>query len=371
MTANPNDLTPAPDTVSGKTGTSYTSAQLITMACHGVAETVFSPPDPKPKWFDDLNAKLGDAQVLANQWLDTLGQQVTQTIPLQVLNFGPTYVSTTNAILDIVKEHGSASGKDNQYVIEIKELIEQTLVPGVTDAINAIDKIAGDLETWGAAVTKAHNALSKGAGDIQSAEIALKGDIDKMNNAIKNLHTYIDNENKAIAASAAAIGIGVFALIVGVALAPETGGASLAIGGFIGAAGIIGGAVTWGVMQHKINEQFDEIAKDQKEKADDQRQLVALQGLSMASNAAVSNLSLASSALSKLRTQWGVFEGELQGVLKKLESAEDSISVIVQGVFTSAALKEWQEAAETANALVNRKIKVDSKMLPMDSKSAA
>ncbi len=371
MTAQTTALTPAKNNLEGKTGTSYTAAQMVTMACQGVSETVFQAPSPKPDWFDDLDAKLGDAKTLADEWLNTLGQQVSQTIPLQILNFGPTYDAVTKQILDIVKKHGSESGKDNQYVVEIKELISQGLVPSVNTSIAEIEKISVDLEAWGKKVMAAHNALSSGASNIQSAEIALKGDIDKMNNAIKNLHTYIDNENKAIAASAAAIGIGIFALIVGIALAPETGGASLAIGGFIGAAGIIGGSVTWGIMQHKINEQFDEIAKDQAEKADDKRQLVALQGLAMASHAAVANLSLATTALSKLRTQWGVFQGELKGVVDKLEKAEDAISVIVQGVFTSAALNEWQEATTTANALVNRKIETTSKTLPMDSKKAA
>ena len=55
-----------------------------------------------------------------------------------------------------------------------------------------------------------------------------------------------------------------FALVAGIALAPVTGGASLIVSG-IGGAAIIGGAVTWGVMQVKINSQFDEIAEDQKD----------------------------------------------------------------------------------------------------------
>jgi hypothetical protein len=371
MTEAANDMTPAKDNIEGKTGTSFTAAQLITMACHGVVNTVFTPPSPKPDWFDDLNAKLEDAKTVANEWIDTLGPKFTSSIPLQVINFGPTYSAVTTQILDIVKKNPSASGKDNQYVVEIKNLIAQALVPGIDDTITAIDATANELEEWGKRLQAAHDALSSGATNIQSLEIKLKSDIDAMNNAIKNLHTMIDGENKAIAASAAAIAIGIFALIVGIALAPETGGASLAIGGFIGAAGIIGGAVTWGIMQDRINKQFEKIAKDQQEKSDDQRQIVALQGLAMASNGAVSNLSLASSTLSKLRTQWAVFQGELQGVVAKLEKAEDAISVIVQGVFTSAAIKEWNEATDSANALANRKIEISSKTLPMDSSQKA
>jgi predicted nucleic acid-binding Zn-ribbon protein len=364
------DLPPAPDNMIGKTGQAFTAAQLITMACHAVANTVFNPPSPKPVWFDDLNAKLLAAITLANQWINQLDPMVTSTIPLQVLNFGPTFNATADAIAQIVAAHPNASGKDNPYVIEIKEMIQQALVPEIQSSITNIEQAANALEVWGKSIQAAHNDLSSGSSNIQSAEIALQGDIAKMNNAIAGLRDEIAGENKAIAASAAAIAIGVFALIVGIALAPETGGASLLIGGGIGAAGIIGGAVTWGIMQDRINKQFDSISKDQQELADDQRQIVALKGLELASSTAVANLDLASQSLSKLRTQWTTFQGELQGVVAKLDKAEEAIAVIVQGVFTDAAQKEWQEAMDTANALVNRKIEIDAKTLPMSTPQA-
>lgn len=373
-TTDPNDLPPAPDNMEGVTGKSFNAAQLITIACQNVANTAFTWPDgsgPKPDWFDDLNTKLGAAQTVANEWIDTLATKVTKTIPLQVLNFQPTFDAVTENILQIVKDHGSESGATNPYVLEIKEMIQQGLVPQITQTLGEIDEVAQELVGWGQRLQAAHNDLVTGATNIQALETHLQGDIDAMNNAIKNLHTYIDNENKAIAASAAAIGIGIFALVVGIALAPETGGASLVIGGFIGAAGIIGGAVTWGIMQHKIDEQFAEIAKDQAEKQADQAAIVALQGLGTASSGAISNLELAQSALSKLKTQWGVFGGELQGVIDKLDKAEESISVMMQGVFTEAAQKEWAEAATTANALANFQLQVDQHTASMNSQQTS
>lgn len=369
MTAT--DPTPAPNNLFGNTGVSYNAATLITMACQAVVNTSFIAPTPKPSWFDALNAELQAAQTLATQWLQTIGQQVTQAIPLQVINFGASFDASTAAILEIVKNNPNATGANNPYVIEIKEIIQQALLPSIQTAITNIDTTSGTLTVWGGKLQTAHNNLSSGATDIQAAEISLQGDISKMNDAITSLKETIDGENKAIAASAAAIAIGVFALIVGIALAPETGGASLVIGGFIGAAGIIGGAVTWGIMQSRINANFDQIAIDQQELSTDQRQLTALQGLALASSGAVSSLELATSSLSKLRTQWGVFQGELQGVVTQLESAENAISTIVQGVFTSAAQDEWKSAVTTANALVNAKIQVESKVLPMSTPQAA
>lgn len=370
-TTQTDTLTPAPDNLFGNTGVSYNAAQLITMACHAIANTTFTALDPKPAWYDNLNAQLLAAQQLAQQWLDTLGIQVTKTIPLQVINFGSNFTAATNEIIKIAQEHPDATGADNPYVVEIKQIIEQTLLPPIKDVITQMGSVSTSLADWGSKMQKAHNDLKNGAANIQAAEIALGADIDNMNNAISTLKAAIDAENKAIAYSAGAIAIGVFALVVGIALAPETGGASLWIGGAIGAAGIIGGSVTWGVMQHKIDGQFGDIAKDQERLANDQRQIVALQGLQMATDNAVNSIELATSSLSKLETQWGIFQGELQGVVNKLESADKSLSAIVAKVFTSAAQTEWVSAIETANSLVNKKITIDAKTLPMNSGQAA
>lgn len=365
QSTDPNDLSPAPDTLSGNTGVSYNAAQLITFACHAVANTVFVSPTPQPSWFDTLNSELGVAQTLSQQWIDSLGPQVTKTIPLQVINFGANFTAATNAILQIVQQNPTASGADNPYVIEVQTIIQQTLLPPIQTVIDQMTQTNTDLANWGDQMQTAHNNLVNGATNIQTAETQLTTDIAKMNTAISNLNAEINQENQYIAASAAGIGIGIFALVVGVALAPETGGTSLLIGGFIGAAGVIGGGVTWGVMQSKINDQFNQIAADQQELNDDQRQLVALQGLQLASNNAVTSIELATQSLSKLMTQWGTFQGELQGVVTQLQSAEAQLSTITEGVFTQAAVTEWNQAIVSANNLVNAQVPIQTQTLSM------
>lgn len=362
---DPTNLAPAPDTLFGNTGVSYNAAQLITFACHAVVNTVFISPTPQPSWFDSLNSELGVAQTLSQQWIDTLGPEVTKTIPLQVINFGSDFTAATNAILQIVQQNPTASGATNPYVMEVQTIIEQTLLPPIESVINQMGQTTTALTTWGDSMQQAHNNLVNGAVNIQAAETSLTADINQMNNAITTLNAEITQENQAIAASAAGIGIGIFSLVVGIALAPETGGASLLVGGVIGAAGVIGGGVTWGVMQNKINDQFSQIAADQQELADDQRQIVALQGLQVASDGAVSSLELATQALSKLQTQWQTLQGELQGVVTQLQNAEAQLSTITQGIFTQAAQTEWAEAITTANNLVNAQVSIQSQMLPM------
>lgn len=367
-----NSATLEKDSLQQKTQTSFVSLHIITSACHALLNTTFIAPDPKPDWFDDLNNKLEDAKAVARQWVGEKGKSgkdlstlITSAVPGKVIDYATTYDALTQQIHAIASAHPDASGKDNQYVIEIKNLV-QALESSVTKIIADVDDLQNQMKDWGVLMQNSHDALSSGAASIQSAEVDLQTDIDKMNTAIKALNSQISAENKAIAASAAAIGVGLLLLVAGIALAPETGGASLVVAGTGGIA-VVGGAITWGVMQHKINEQYDEIAKDQKELKSDQRQLVALQGLASASNQAIGSTTEATSALSEFRTSWGIFQSELNGVKSKLEQAEESVMTIVQDAFTTAAANEWKLALDFATSLADVPVTVEKKTLPMSA----
>lgn len=346
-------------TVQQKTQQSFVSLQVITASCHAVQNTNFVSPPTKPDWFDGLDSKLTAAKATAGTWVNTLAEDVTSTIPAAVIDYSTTYSALTGQIHEIAKAHPDASGKDNQYVKEVAALIAG-MIESVDNIITKVEAVNTKLTQWGKDMQTSHDDLTKGAANIQAAETDLQTDITKMNGAIKNLNTYIDNENKAIAVAAGAIGVGLLLLVAGIALAPETGGASLLVAATGGIA-VVGGAVTWGVMQSKINEQYKEIAADTKELNDDKKQLLALQGLGQASDLAIRSIANATTALSDFKTSWGVFTKELQGVVTKLNSAEDSLMVIVQEAFTDAAAQEWGKALEFAQDLAEQKVPVQTK----------
>lgn len=348
-----------------RTANGFAGLQIITAACHGIMNTVFIAPSPKPTWFDDLSSKLDAAKVLAKQWIDDLAPRMTASVPNHVIDYATTYTALTNEIIKLVDADPNAQGKDNPTVVKVAAII-QGLQGSVGDIVTDVDGMQNDLKTWGDKMQKAHDDLYNGAANIQASEADLSADIGKMNSAIKGLQAQIDSENKAIAFSAIGIAVGLLALVVGIALAPETGGASLIVAG-IGAAAVIGGAVTWGIMQAKINAQFDEIAKDQKRLTDDQRQLTALQGLSTAANSTVNSIATATLVLSDVRTMWAIFQGELDGTLDKLNKGEQSISAIMQEVWIQAAQDEWNLALAFATSLAGVTLQVQSKTLPMSS----
>ncbi|PJE80436.1 hypothetical protein CI610_00571 [invertebrate metagenome] len=351
------------------TASGFASLQIVTTSCHGVLNTNFTAPTTKPDWFDDLDAKLAAAKVLANQWVDDIAPDMTASIPAHVINYGTTYAALTDQIVELLDKDPTASGADNTTIQEAFALIS-ALHSSVDKIIKEVEAAATQMTTWGDDMQSAHDDLFNGAANIQSAETDLQADIDSMNSAIDGLRAQIDAENKAIAAGAAAIGIGVLALVAGIALAPETGGASLIVAG-IGGAAIVGGAVDWGVMQSKINDQFDKIADDQKQVTLDQAQLVALQGLSLSANSAISSIAVATQALSDVKTMWSLFKDELQGTMDKLDQADEELMAIVDKAYILAAQKEWTLATEFAQKLVNTTYNVETQTVSMEGTAEA
>lgn len=370
MASAANDSAPpTADDINEKTSAGFAAMHIITACCSAVLNTVFIAPDPKPDWFDDLNAKLDAAKALAHEWNNQLAPAMTSSIPVHVTSYDSTFQAMTDRILKIADEHPDASGPDNKYVQQVAALTQE-LENEVSRIIREVEETADQLNDWGDRMQKAHDELYEGASNIQALQTDLAADIAKMNTAIAGLKAQIDFQNQVIAGSAIGIGVGIFSMIVGVALAPLTGGWSLlaTAGGFLA---VVGGGITWGVMQDKINKEFDEIAEDQKRLDDDQRQLVALQGLSMAADTAVTATGTAASAVSDVKEMWGFFQGELQDVLNKLHTSDEKLSVLMKSTWVDAARNEWTKASRYAEQLMGLKVPQEEKTLPMDSNSQA
>ena len=187
-----------------KTQKGFVTLTLITQACHGVLNTTFVAPDPKPPWYDDLLTKLDAAKVVAADWINNLAPEVTSSVPVAVINYGTTFDALCTQIRSIADAHPDAQGKDNPYVIQVNALVG-ALIGQVNLIISSVDGAGVKLKGWGIKVQTAHDDLAKGAVNIQSAEVALQGDIDKMNNAINTLRDTIHQENMAIAGSVCSI----------------------------------------------------------------------------------------------------------------------------------------------------------------------
>lgn len=352
-----------------KTATGVTSIVIITSACHAILNTQLNLPVgmTKPTWFDSLVGHMDNAKTLATEWINTLAPDLTASLPNKVINYDTTYNAITKQIQKIADANPQAKGADDPNVKNVFALIEALTseVGTIHDDIAAED---GKLQAWGTKMQTAHDDLFNGVASIQAAEADLAADIGKMDADISKLNALIEGENKAIAYAAMAIGIGLFIAVIGIALAFVTFGAGLVVAG-IGAAGVIGGAVTWGIMQDKINKQYDQIANDQKEKDADNQQLIALKGLAISTNQTVTTIAMATSALSDVRAMWKLFGGELEGVIAQLNLANKGLALIVNEAFVNGAAEEWQLAAQFAQQLLAPPVTAgDGVTLPMNVK---
>jgi hypothetical protein len=358
-----NLVTAAASKTNDTTATGFAALQIVSAACHGILNTQFIAPSPKPTWFDGLARDLDAGKVLAKQWIDDIAPQMTASVPTHVIDYGTTYTALTEQIVELLTTNPTAKGKDNPIVREVFALI-QAMEEELGTIITDVGATQTQLRTWGDQMQKVHDDLYNGAANIQSAMIDLSTDIGKMNAAIEGLRAQIAADQTAVALSAAAVGIGCFLLVVGIGLACITFGAGAIVAG-VGVAAIVGGAISWGVYQARINAEFDKIGEDQKQLTDDQRQLVALQGLSLSANTAVSATATATTALSDVKVMWAVFRGELQGTLDKLERTDEELQAIVNKALVIAAQREWNLAVTFAQTLVGMEVPVESRTIPI------
>ena len=357
-----SEPTPSPD-LKSQTQTGFLSLQLVTQACHAVANTVFVPLTPKPDWFDGLKTNLDAAQIVANDWINNIAPALTASVPQTVLDYGSTYQALSAQIVSICTANPDAKGSDNQYVIQVHELLA-ALLDQADQILGTVDTSKSQLLTWGQRLQTAHNDLASGASSIQNAEVGLASDVDKMNLAIKSLNATIEGLQEEIMYAEIAVGVGIFLGVVALALAFVSGGASLLVGG-VAVGAIVGGAIEWAKFQAEVNSDFADIAADQQEMAADKVQITALQGLAMASNQAVSNMGLAESYLSDFRTSWQGFHDDLQAVINDLTLADQALSTLLEMAFSNSALNEWKLAVEFATQLQQTPITMPSTQMDM------
>lgn len=342
--------------VSGKTQAAFFSLNLITQACHGVLNTHIETPEKHYSWFNGLSKSLDQAKLNAQEWIDDLAPELTGGVPLQVIDFGTTFDSVMGLIVKQVESNPSAMGASDPTVVKISLLVKM-LNDEVQEAIHKADTTAERLRAWGNKMQRSHNELVSSVSSIQNAETELLGHVQELNAAISGLNAMIAAENRQIAYEAAGLGVSLFVGVIALALAPISLGWSLTVGvpALIGA----GASITlWALTQSKINDQMKEITRKQAQLSADQRQIVALHALSMATTQAKEHVKTSLDALSDLRTIWSIFAGELKGVSEKLEKAELSVSAIIQGAFASSASKEWQAATKMAEQLAMADVQV-------------
>ena len=343
---------PSTDDTKTKLNKGFASLTVMSLACHGILNTELLAPSPKPAWFDDLSGDLDVTKVLARSWTEDLAPSITSRIPTHVIDYSSTFQGMSEMILSLLKEHPAAKGKDDDTVKEALALIG-ALVDTIKEIVEDVEQTESDLKKWGHEMQTAHDELLEGTGSIQKAEVDLNKEIDRMNAAIDGLNKKIDTENMVMMGSVTAGAIALVTTISAIALIPETGGWSLIVVG-VGAAALVGAVGSGVTMEVLVQLQMGQIVDDNAKISADRAQIVALKALSLSANMAVQYVNLATQALSDVRTMWGLFGGELQGVVDKLNKADEELIAILDAGWVTGAQKEWAMVADFATQLAQQ-----------------
>lgn len=346
-------------------GQSFASVRQITEACTAIRNTRFVAPSKKPDWFDGLNGKLDVLKSYANTWLDDYAIAITSTIPTSIMTFVPVFDASAKVLRDIIQRSpGELSAADATLARDVLARM-MTKVDGIAQNVEYYAKVdehggtSGKLIDWQQNMRAAREKLETGSDSIQKARTDLQKEIAEYNGTIDTLKAEIEQYNKLVALGAGLVGGGLFVGVVGLGLCfafPVVGGIVVAVG--VGM--VIGGSVTWGVMQSKINKANRDIADLTAQIAEDNKTILALNSLNAAAQTGLSSADSAISNLTDFAATWVTFGNSLRATMEGLERGGKEAYGVLLGMDLDEAQENWDDAKEYAKKLsgVSNEIKV-------------
>lgn len=218
---------------------------------------------------------------------------------------------------------------------------------------------SGKLITWQNNMRNTYQELNTGSANIQKLSSDLAAEIEKYNTTIRTLQAEINHYNTLIGVGAGLVGSGLFIGVVGSALCfafPVVGGIGLALG--IGM--VIGGGVTWGIMQSKINKANQDIQNLRNQIAADRQTVVALNTLGSAADVVLSSAQNAISNMTNFAASWATLGRSLQATYTALEQGGQEAYSALLALDLDEAEGNWNDVKEYVKKLSDVDPKVEA-----------
>lgn len=151
----------------------FSSGNALTVWAHAVLNTVLHPLDPKPTWFDTLDAQLQTAQTPASQWVNTDGPAVAAGVTQGFIDYGDTFVNAAKDLAPIVAQALANPGRtpDEQQRADVLAVL------------NRLTEIA---TTQRDAATGFHQTVSAFTEQIMAVRDQLTTDIENVSQTIQS-----------------------------------------------------------------------------------------------------------------------------------------------------------------------------------------
>lgn len=354
-------------------GQSFASVRQITEGCTAIRNTRFQAPATKPAWFDSLNGKLEALKHFANTWLDDYAIAITSTIPTSIMTFVPVYDASAKVLRDIIQR--SPDELSHSDAVLAREVIARMVanVHTISTKVEYYAKVdgqmvaSGKLIDWQKNMRAARDALDKGSDSIQNARTDLQKDIAVYKEKITTLKAEIEQYNKMVALGAGLVGGGIFVGVVGLGFCfafPWVGGVLIAVG----AGMVIGGGVTWGVMQKKINKANRDIVDYTAKIAEGNKTILALDSLSTAAHTCLDSADSAIQNMTDFAATWATFGSSLRATMAALEQGGKEAYGALLAMDLDEAQENWDDVKDYAKKL--QSVPSEIKVVPADQQVA-
>lgn len=376
-----NSLAPDTTDTTGTLTDAYNANTTITGYCHTLLNTSLSwntsTQGAQPSWFTSLVESLTTAQGHANIWLtgtaasgttaavEALGSAIFATVPQTIINYGNTFQTATDQILEIIDSLPADQVPTTEQQTEINELID-ALVVELQAQQTTLSSVQSQLSTFSADVQDDYNALETGQTDAQDAVELLDEQITTIEAQINLVTQELTKDSAAAESSEIGMGVGIFVVVAACALAVATDGATIPLI-VAGVAVISTGAAVAGtiIFSDKVNSDLKKLYSLQNELSDDQRQVSALSGMMTTVQSLIDGNSDAQTAISDTMDMWSTLESKMSAVLTDLQNAEAADTVaIIEALDIETAQTAWSQLVTYATSMQEGSVSVSTTSQP-------
>jgi hypothetical protein len=323
---------------------------LLTGYAHALANVHLAKLDNQGEWYPTFNAALLVAQQHANLWIESLGPQVFSQMPQAIIDYGNTFTPATNDILQILAGISGPPTPTQQQ--EINQLLG-AILDVLTESKTTLGQIQAQLTTFATDIQTDHTALLTGQHSAENELITDSAQLLKIQGLIDKATSDIATDSQKAMMSEIGLGVAIFVLVVGIALAVATGGAAapLIVAG-VGLVGIGAAIGTTVYFSEQVSKDIDELHTEQQALTDEQRQVTALTGVSNSIQGLVAANETASTAISSVLDTWSVLEVKLRSVIDDLAKAEaPDVPAIIETLDLQAAQTAWSQLSDFATGM--------------------
>lgn len=330
---------------------------LLGSSCQAVIEAEIE--QVQSEWWEQLDQELGAAEKLVVNWRQSGVLYFDSEVVGAVGRASSVFLDARPPIEKLFEELGR-----NFEPAKKEQLVERfrALQPPVAAIAAGIGSYLTKLAAFEREMGGVQQRMEKTVAEVQAKEAEIESTIQSINAQIKQLNEQAQADREAVAKVRSERTTGIIETIFGILFAPVTGGASLILAG-IGVASIAEAEGAISKLEGLISGFQQTIAGDQKTLTDDQQIVATLNSLTMSTKLVLTDLEGIAHALDTLRATWVAFEGELEGVITKLESAEDAASLTVCHTWYLAACNEWQDVAEHVAEISHLPVKTEKRQI--------